>query len=94
MSIQNVLLPPQDGGSALNDGLGRILPSTAMFFHTVAGSAEGDNYCKYEMQNDMTGRPIIVSEQTRKRFILDWGDILKLAIKAGIDMPNAELAGR
>jgi len=78
------------GGSGLNIELGSILPSSVAFFHIAVGNAEGENSCKYEMQNDMAGRPIIVSEQTGKRFMLDWDDILKLAIKAGIDMPNAK----
>lgn len=45
---------------------------------------------EYLMQTTATGNPIIESKATGKRFMLEWQDILNLAIDAGVDEANEE----
>lgn len=78
---------PAVAPSALNAGLGEMLPKNAMFFHASAGTAKEEER-EYEMLNDMSGTPIIRSKQTGNQFRLSWQSILGLAIEAGIDTPQ------
>lgn len=57
-----------------------------MFFREAAGEAEGPDGVKYELTTNVgTGTPLVRSNKTGKWFILDWCDIVELAIAAGID---------
>ena len=49
------------------------------------GEATDDEGREYELTLTMGMEPIVRSEQTGKYYILDWDDIISLAIEAGID---------
>lgn len=65
---------------------GKIHPPRTMFFRQAVGEISDNEGNKYECTTNMDGvHPIIHSKQTGKWFTLRWSDIVKLAIKAGID---------
>lgn len=65
---------------------GEIHPPKTMFFRQSVGKISDNEGNKYDCTLNMGGIvPIVCSEQTGKWFTLPWADIVKLAIKAGID---------
>lgn len=65
---------------------GEIHPPRTMFLRNSVGEISDEEGNKYECTTNVGGEhPIIHSEQTGKWFTLSWGDIVRLAIEAGID---------
>jgi len=64
--------------------IGKIYPKHSLFLRNVVGTAESGKL-KYDMTYLMNGQPMIESKQTGKWFTLEWGQIIDLAVKAGID---------
>lgn len=66
--------------------IGKIHPRKTMFFRQAVGTIKDDEGNEYGATFNMGGmHPIIESKQTGKWFTLSWDDIVKLAIKAGVD---------
>ncbi|EGY52028.1 hypothetical protein [Neisseria shayeganii] len=63
---------------------GRILPAGNWFLRAMVGKGDIGGM-KYQMLITINSEPIIESEATGKRFLLDWEDIVRLAQAAGID---------
>ncbi|WP_228068101.1 MULTISPECIES: hypothetical protein [unclassified Neisseria] len=68
---------------------GKLIESGALFLRKeiATGSMGGKEYL---MQTTATGNQIIESKATGKRFMLDWQDILNLAIAGGVDESDEE----
>lgn len=65
---------------------GEVHPPKTMFLRQEVGKITDDDGNSYEATLNMGGQqPIIHSKQTNKWFTLSWGDIVSLAIDAGID---------
>lgn len=71
--------------------IGKIHDSKTLFFRIEVGAAAtvGVNYELALCAN--TNVPIVRSGKTGKWFTLAWGDIVNLAIKAGINGPDIEV---
>lgn len=59
--------------------------SSAMFMQIHAGTAtQGEN--TYSCGNNMgNGSMIVESEKTKRKFVISWEDVIRLAIERGID---------
>lgn len=69
---------------------GEILPKR-MFVMTVAvGEATGSDNKSYELLTSMCGSPVVLSKQTGKYYVLNWDDILDMAVETGIEEPRME----
>lgn len=66
---------------------GQILAPDVWLLRKEVGSGEMGGM-KYRMQLTAQSTPLIESEATGKRFVLDWEDIVRLAQAAGIDGQN------
>jgi hypothetical protein len=79
----------QRGKANLDTLVGTVHPAKSMFLRQHIGTAENEKL-KYEMTTILAnGCPLVESKQTGKHFSLSWQDILDLAVKAGIDIPDA-----
>ncbi len=65
--------------------IGKVLPAKSLILRNAAGSAEGSDGIKYELNYSMAGTPIIRSEKTGKWYVLSWPEILALAEDNGIN---------
>lgn len=63
---------------------GRFIGNNPEFPRYDMGSLKIDGR-RYLMQTTMGGEPIIISPITGKRFVLEWHEIIGLAVAAGID---------
>lgn len=63
---------------------GRFIGTNLEFPRYDMGSLKIDGR-RYLMQTTMGGEPIIISPITGKRFVLEWHEIIGLAVAAGID---------
>lgn len=57
-----------------------------MFLRRHVGEATSGEI-KYDMATTMSGNPIIESKQTGQYYVIDWQDLIDLAVAAGIDEP-------
>lgn len=69
--------------------LGKIHGSRTMFLCVEAGDMEDDNGNKYLCRASATSyAPMIFSEQTNKKFVMSWEELVSLAVLKGIDRPE------
>ena len=64
---------------------GKVHPKTALFLRQGVGSAEGEGGLSYDLCTTMSGAPMVQSKHTGQTFILDWSDIINMAVEAGVD---------
>lgn len=68
---------------------GQIYDKNAMILRTHVGDAEG-SLGSYRTSALPNGEPMIESVKTGKYYRLGWGDIIKMAIEAGINEEDSE----
>lgn len=66
---------------------GEILPKRTFVMTVAVGEATGSDNKSYELLTSMYGSPVVLSKQTGKYYVLNWDDILDMAIETGIDEP-------
>ncbi len=65
---------------------GKIHPPKTLFFRQAVGTVTDNESNEYDCTLNMGGvHPIVCSKKTGKWFTLGWDDIVRLAVKAGID---------
>ena len=64
---------------------GKIHEKNAMFLRLHVGDATGQAGEVYELNTSMNGSPMVTSNKTGKTFTLSWGDIINMAVDAGVD---------
>lgn len=69
---------------------GTIYPKETIFFREAAGTCVStDDVVEYELTTAIgAGSPIVRSSKTGKWFTLCWDEIVKMAVDAGIDIPD------
>jgi len=66
--------------------IGTIHPKRTMFLRHAVGNIKDSESNEYEATANVSDMsPIICSKQTGKYFTLNWDDIVRLAIDAGVD---------
>ena len=69
--------------------IGKVYPLRTMFLRVGVGTGEDNVGNKYDIATNISdSSPIVYSQQTKKYFTLSWADIIRLAVKAGIDKPG------
>lgn len=58
---------------------------------TGIGECSDDQGNSYELSLNVGVTPMVCSKQTGFTFVLDWRDIVEMAVKAGIDNPDTEV---
>lgn len=71
--------------------MSQIYGNKAMFLRVGIGSCTDNDGNEYEMELNGGVTPAVQSKQTGFTFVLDWRDIVRMAVEAGIDDPNTEV---
>lgn len=70
---------------------GKIHPKHTMFLRKHIGECKDDDGSEYELLVHTDNTPLIMSKQTGKYFTMPFEDIVRMAIAAGIDIPDQEV---
>lgn len=72
---------------------GTILGADKMVLRLAFGEAlsKRTGSCYEVSVNPATGEPIVRSQETGKWFVLDWAEIVEMAVAAGIDRGDQDL---
>lgn len=74
--------PPAPGKE---ETIGEVLPKGALFLSVGVGSAKDpDNGEEYDLSTDMNHQPLITSKSTGKTWVITWGELISLAVVAGV----------
>lgn len=60
-----------------------------MLLRISCGDAEDEDGRRYELGTTTSGAPCIRGGTTGKYFVVPWGELIDMAIEAGIDTPDA-----
>ena len=65
--------------------IGRLLSKNAVLMVMTTGTATTDNGVECELFRTFAGEPGVKNKQTNQSFILEWEDIVDIAVTAGIE---------
>ncbi len=69
---------------------GDLKPAKTLVFRQDCGTARGEDEIVYELSINMVCKtPIVRSQKTGRWFFLSWKDIVRLAVKAGVNEEEA-----
>ncbi len=69
----------------IEEVIGQVLPKDALFRSVGVGSAQDpDNGREFDLSIDMNHQPLITSKSTGKTWAITWGELISLAVVAGV----------
>lgn len=68
----------------------QMFDKNSLFLHEVLGEAKYSNSHNYEMLLVGGNLPAIRNETTGKTFLFSWEDLIKIAVKCGINETTGE----